>query len=182
LKYFLFLLSISTILFSSTINSSLLKVHATLVPKLLLMDYDFSKKTSDNLISIVIAYDKVDYSSAKLLKIGIEQKYHNGLKSCQVAVKLIPYSKLSNSKNKVNLYYLFPTNKQNISKLVKKAKLSNTLTFSYITNDLQDGVMISVIVNSKVKPILNLDAIKSSDITLRPVLLEISKIYKKEEI
>ena len=55
----------------------MLKIHATLAPKLLLMDYAFKEKTTNNTINIVIAYENNDYKSAQLLKRTIEQKYPN---------------------------------------------------------------------------------------------------------
>lgn len=64
--FFLFFLSYS--LFGLNINESLLSVHATLVPKIPLMDYKFLEKLHNNSISIVIFYDSYDYRNAKLLE------------------------------------------------------------------------------------------------------------------
>ncbi|MCD4667535.1 MAG: YfiR/HmsC family protein [Sulfurimonas sp.] len=181
MRYLLLLIYLSTILFASSINNSVLKIHATLVPKLLLMDYDFKEKISNNTINIVITYENTDYKDAQFLKRTIEQKYKDGLKSFNLSITLISYNNINSYKTKANLYYLFPSNKQNIINIIKKAKKSHTLTFSYEKNNLQNGVMSSVLIGSKVKLILNLEAIKSSDIALRPLLLKISEIYQQKE-
>ena len=101
-------------------------------------------------------------------------------------IKVLNYSSKILKKNidnlTSNLYYLFPANKDEIQKVLKVAKKTKALTFSYNEDDLKYGVMSSVFIASKVKPILNLDAIKSNNITFRPVLLKISKIYKKKGV
>jgi len=180
LKYILFLILFSTIALSSGINSSLLKIHATLLPKVLLMDYDFERKSSKDNICIVIAYNKKDYKNAKLLRTNIEEKYPNGLNNYSILIELVPYTKIKKQTTEANIYYLFPGSEKNIFNTISKATKSDALTFSYLKDDLQDGVMCSVSIGSKVKPILNLEAIKANNITFRPVLLKISKIYKKE--
>ncbi len=181
MRYLLLLIYFSTILFSSSINSSVLKIHATLAPKLLLMDYDFKEKITNNTINIVIAYENNDYKEAQFLKRTIEQKYKDGLKSFNLSITIVSYNNINSYNTKANLYYLFPTNQQNIINIIKKAKKSNALTFSYEKSNLQNGVMSSVLIGSKVKPILNLKAIKSSNITFRPLLLKISEIYQWKE-
>ncbi len=182
MKYFLILLYFSTTLLASNINSSLLKIHSTLAPKLLLMDYDLKKKIDNDTIIITIFYNQNDYKSAKVLEHDIETKYKDGLSIYSISIDLILYSEKNIDSLTSNLYYFFPANKNDIQKVLKVAKKSKALTFSYNEDDLKYGVMSSVLIAAKVKPILNLDAIKSNDITFRPVLLKISKIYKKQGI
>jgi len=176
MKYIIFLLFYTTSLFSLTINDSLLKVHATLVPKIYLMDYKFKQKIEHNSIVIILLYDKLDYKNAQSLKSKIDFKYQNGIKSYSVETKLVPYNKISNTN--ANIYYLFPTSEKNIKKTINIAKVNESLTFSYLKNDLKYGIMLSLNIGNKITPIINLDAIKTSSITLRPVLLDISYIYK----
>ena len=180
MKYILLFISISTILLSSTINESLLKIHATIVPKILLMDYDFKKKIINKIIKIAIVYENNDYKEALLLKRMIEQKYQDGLKSYDISLTLLPYTKTKDSKIKANLYYIFPSNVKNIQIAINKAKNSKALTFSYQKENLQNGVMSSVDIGSRVKPILNLEAVKMNNITFRPLLLKISLIYSQK--
>ena len=175
MKIFILFFAFSISLFATTISESLLQIHATLMPKVYLMDYSYKEKIDNNSIVIAIAYNKVDYSSAQSLKEKIEAKYRDGIKSYSIDVKLVPYSQVD--KNSANIYYLFPTNSKNIKKVIKKANEDNALTFSYLKDDLQHGIMISVSIGNRVKPILNLNAIKLHNISFRPVLLNISKIY-----
>lgn len=173
---FIFIIS-AIILFSYTLNDSLIKVHANIAPKLLLMDYEFENKVAQDTVCVLIVYEKDDYIGAKELQKHIEHIYENRLKSYKLFIETATYSELSDYNETVNLFYLFPASKENITLAVNKAKTSQALTFSYMSGDLKNGVMSSVLVGLKVKPILNLRAIEDNKITLRPVLLKISKIY-----
>ena len=178
MRFFIIFSFISTILFASNINDSLLKVHATLVPKIPLMDYKFQKKCSKHNIKIVLLYDKINYKDALSLKSKIDIKYNNGIKAYNVAVSLVEYKNLN--EDTVNIYYLLPTTKtQHIKEVVKIAKKNNSLTFSYLKDYLKYDIMFSINIGSKIKPVINLDAIRRCGVTFRPILLKISKIYQK---
>lgn len=171
---FLFTLS----LFGGTLNESLLKIHATLVPKIYLMDYNFKDKLINNAIVIAIVYKKSDYQSAKELEILIKNRYKKGIKSYKVIPMLVSY--VNESSTKANIYYLFPNTKREIQKVIKTASKNNALTFSYDREDLKYGIMISLSITKQIRPILNLKAVKLNNISLRPVLIDISSIFKND--
>ena len=177
---FLFVVQLfATSILALSINDSLLKIQATLLPKICLMDYKFKDKAKNNHIVIDILYDDSEYKNAHSLKDKIESKYKDGIKSYTIKVRLINYKDSLDSKT--NIFYLFPTNIQSIKKVTKKAFQIKALTFSYLEEDLEHGVMISLNIGNKTRPVLNLRAIKSNDITLRPILLKISKIYNDKD-
>ena len=175
MKHIIFLSFLVSSLFSLTINDSILKIHATLVPKISLMDYNYKEKCIDNKITIDIVYEKINYLSALSLKEMIDKKYNNGINSYTIETKLITYNQLN--EKAANIYYLFPSNKGNIKKAIEIANKYEGLTFSYLKDTLKYGVMMSLNIGTQVKPILNLNAIKESNITFRPVLLDISTVY-----
>jgi hypothetical protein len=179
MKYFLILLYFTSSLFSLTINDSLLEIHATLLPKVPLMDYQFNQKCRENTIIIDLIYDEVDYLSALSLKKKIASKYKDGISSYKITTKLTLYTNIN--REMANIYYLFPTTSKNIKKAVNVASKNKALTFSYLKNDLKYGVMISLNSGTQVKPIVNLNAIKLNDITLRPIFLDISTVYLNNE-
>ncbi len=180
MKLLISLLIFCNMLFAHSINESLLNIHATIVPKLPLMDYKFQKKLKDNAILIVIYYDSIDYKSAKKLQYIINEKYKNGIKEYPIKTKLSLYNKKQGLK--ANIYYLFPSTNKNIKHTIQNAKINSAITFSYLQDDLANGCMISLDIGAKVKPIINLNAIKQNNISLRPVLLKISNIYVDTEI
>jgi len=178
MRTLLLVLMLASSLFALSINDSLLKVHATLVPKIYLMDYKFKDKLKNSTITVAIMYERNDYKYAKKLKVLIEDRYKNGIKNYSVHAELVNYKNIKNSE--ANIYYLLPSKSKEIKAVVKKAASNGALTFSYLNDDLKHGVMISLNVSKKIKPLLNLEAIKRHKITLRPVLINISTIYKRE--
>jgi len=168
----LFLVSSS---FAININDSLLKIHATLVPKVYLMDYNFEKKLHDGTIVIAILYEGSEYRAAKSLKEKIKSRYPKGINSYKIVSKLVPYTEVS--KSSANIFYMFPSSEKMIHKSVQKAEKEHSLTFAYDQKDLNYGVMISLNVAKKIKPILNLEAIKRNSIEMRPILIKISQIF-----
>ncbi len=177
MKWIINFLLLTSVVFASNINDSVLKVHATLLPKIYLMEYNFQNKLIDDTIKISLVYKAKDYKSAQSLKSKILSRYKKGIKSYKIAVTLLQYHDLKNQKS--NIFYLFPASDKEIEYAVAMAKRSNALTFSYLSNDLNNGVMISLTIGKTVKPILNLNAIKANDINLRPVLINISTIFVK---
>ncbi len=175
MKTVLLLLLLISSSFALTINDSLLKIHATLIPKVYLMDYNFKKKLQNKTITIAILYEHSEYKSAKSLKDKIAFRYPEGINSYKIVSKLVPYREVS--KSDANIFYMFPTSKKIIQNSVKHAENNNALTFSYNKKDLNYGVMISLNVAKKIRPILNLEAIKLNDIEMRPVLIQISQIF-----
>jgi len=179
MRFLILIFLITTSLFAININNSLLRIHATLVPKLYLMDYEYKSKVKNDTIVIDILYDKANYKSALALKNKFYTKYKNGLESYKLKVELVLYSNIDRSD--ANIYYLFPSKSTNIKKAVKQASNNNALTFSYLKDDLKYGVMVSLAIGIKVKPVLNLDAIKRYHISFRPILLNISTIYTTKQ-
>ncbi len=175
MKTLILLLTLTSSIFALTINDSLLKVHATLVPKIYLMDYKFKDKLQNNTITIAIMYEANEYRDAKELQKKIQNKYKNGIKSYKIEATLVNYRNIQTAR--ANIYYLLPSKSKEIKSVVKKAASENALTFSYLKDDLKYGVMISLNVSKKIKPLLNLKAIKENKIALRPVLIDISTIY-----
>ncbi len=178
MKSFLLLLLFMSTLFGVSINESLLKIHATLLPKIFMMDYKFNEKIKNNTLIIAIMYQKSEYATAESLKQNIDTRYKDGVQSYKIACQLVPYSDVS--KTDANIYYLFPSDEKNIKHSIQQAKNNSALTFSYLSDDLKYGVMISVNISKKIKPILNLEAIKMQKIAFRPVLLDISSIFIHE--
>ena len=139
------------------------------------MDYKFQDKIKDNSISIAIVYKKNEYHEAKTLKRMIENRYKNGIKAYKIDPILVRYKNLKPIN--ANIYYLFPADSKDIAKVIAKANIDKAITFSYLADDLKHGVMMSLNISKKIKPLLNLEAVSKHNITLRPMLINISTIF-----
>ena len=142
------------------------------------MDYQYKEKIKDNTIAIAIMHTASEYKEARKLKNMIEDKYKNGIAKYKIKPILVNYKDIH--KAKVNLYYLLPTNKENVLNIVKQASTQQAITFSYRKDALKYGVMISLDIAKKIKPLLNLKAIKKNNITFRPMLIKISTIFSAD--
>jgi hypothetical protein len=180
MKSLLIFILFTVALIASEINPSLLQIHATLFPKTILMDYNFKKKLYNQNIVLALIYDEHNRASAKLLKKKIETKYHDSIHNYPLKIVLSSYDETLSSNLKATSYYLFPSEEKNIISLINLAAQNHSITFAYHNKDLQYGAMISTEIAMRVKPIINIDALKRETISLRPILLKISKIYYQE--
>ncbi len=163
--------------FAQGMKEELLQIHATLIPKLLMMDYDIDKKIHNDTIKITVVYESsAQKEQAQHLQKYIHAKYPQGINNKKIDLNFIPYSQLKNDKDST-LYYLLHTSHKEISKAVTLANHRAIITFCYDQEDLQYGVMLSIKVTNKVKPLINVEALKEASITLRPLLLKVAELY-----
>lgn len=181
MKFFIVLFILSNLLYSKTINDSLLEIHATIMPKVLLLEHNVENKIIDNKINITIAYENNNYKDMKFLQKAIELKYPEGLSGYKIEVNSMNYKEFTKCDNATNILYIFPSSKDNIDKLITLFRQCSVITFASQQEYLKNNAMISIDVGKKVKPIVNLNAVKASGISFKPVLLSISKVYKNDD-
>jgi len=180
MKLLITILLFSSFLFSKTLDNSLLDIHATIMPKVLLLEHNIEKRIKNKKIHITIAYEDNNYKDMKFLKNAIESKYPNGISGYQIIIDFINYSQFKKCKMQTNVLYLLPSTENNIDKLIKDYRSCHAVTFAADKAYLKNNAMISIDVGKKVKPIVNLSAVKKSGISFKPVLLSISKVYNKQ--
>jgi len=163
-------------LYAYNINNSILKIHASIMPKIFLLAHGYENNIQNNTITITIAHNQTNQINARYLKNEILSKYKK-LSSYDIEVKIIKYKDIISCNKSTNILYLLPSNNKDLKRAVKVARGYHALTFSYAIDDLQNNAMISMNIGKSVKPILNLEAIKESNLSFKPVLLSISKIY-----
>lgn len=181
MRYIILLLIIYNLLHSKTINNSLLEIHATIMPKVLLLQHNIQQNVTNNQINIIIAYEDNNYKDMKFLKRAVEIKYPDGLSGYNIVIKSINYKELKECDRSTNILYIFPSSKNNIDNIIDLYKKCHTITFASQKEYLDHNAMISIDVGKKVKPIVNLNAVKASGISFKPVLLSISKVYKNND-
>ena len=171
-----FLLLISAFPAQADEQDALLKIHATLLPKTVLMDYQFEQKLIDNAIVVGVFCEKRGRFSAERLAKYILLKYKNGIKDYPVKVKIFYYDNLPVSAMAATIYYFMPASANCISTTLELLQ-DERLIFSSDPADLRLGTIISIMVKQRVKPIINIDALRKRNISLRPVIMKISKMY-----
>ena len=181
MRYFLSIIFIVTNLYTSTLNNTLLEIHATLIPKILLLQNNIKQNINDQTINITIVYDQNNYKDMKFLKQAIKTKFPDGVSGYKIDIKTTEYESFKKCYNNTHLVYMLPSSRENIEMIVKAHKAYKVVTFAYDKKYLSSDVMFSVHLDREVKPIINLKAVKSSGISFRPILLSISKVYENDK-
>jgi hypothetical protein len=161
-------------------DNAVLKVQATILPKIVFMDYGFKEKIYDNKILIEIICDTHNNSDAIKFKQMIIDKYKDGINGYKIEIDIVNNIDTNKVLNKKTIYYLFPTTKSKIKQIINSLQYSNAIIFSFDKEDLFHGSNISIDIGKKIKPILNMSALKKKNISLKEALINISEIYYNE--
>lgn len=175
-----FFFSVSSLLAQNPKNSDFLKVEASFIPKVVLMEYGYESHLKDNTIELVILYDNIHHTNAKELEQFIDQKFNNKLTNHILKVKLLTYKQYNESDTFASMLYMFPTDEICAKKVIEKAKQSHMITFTSSSSLMKLGAIFSLDIGKRVQPIINIEALKESNIELRPIILKISQIYKSD--
>ena len=174
----IFLVLTAAVTRAAGLKDDLLRIHANIVPKTVLMDYNFEEKLVNGHITVSVLCMKKDMYYARNLKKYIYSKYISGLEALEVMVNIETYRKFAEKpRSPCTIYYLLPASDSVIRSALKHLENSHTIIFSYDPAVLRNGAHISLLIGYRVKPVLNLPALKSSGITLRPAIIRISELY-----
>jgi len=174
---FLFILLLPTPLVRAAgLSDDLLRIHANLLPKTVLMDYNFEQKLDGRTILIDIICRKSNWYYAQKLKQYILEKYVNGIGDLPVEVQIRDYADTALLQKPASLYYFLSAAPEQIRQTLKYVP-DNRLVFVYDPQSLQYGAHIGLHIGRHIKPVINVDALKADNITLRPALVKISDLY-----
>ena len=163
---------------AAVIRDDLLRIHAAIVPRIAMMDYDFEKKLVNKNIAITVLFSGHERLYAWRFQQYLKKKYPNGINGHLITTKLIPYSEFLKKKTPppTTIFYIMPGPSKERRMAIKKIN-EDRLIFSYDPKGLELGAHISLHVRYRVNPVVNLESIKKSNITLRPAILKISDIF-----
>lgn len=159
-------------------NENILKIEANIIPRIALMDYKFMDKLQEGRITIYILHNDSDTITAQRMREIIRSKYPSGLKGYALDIRLQNYETFLLSPPKATVYYLMNALPRTIQAVVQTATRQRTLTFSHDTENLRYGANVSLMIDKKIIPYINVGSLKESGISLRPALLSISEIYQ----
>ncbi len=163
------------------LRDDLLRIHANLLPKTVLMDYKFEQKLQEKTISIGLLCRTNNFFYARQLQKYLTEKYKNGISGMGVTVQIFEYDDAEAFLFPATLYYLLPTSAEQIRETLQKIP-ANRLTFVYDPRDLQYGAHIGLHIGRQIRPIINIDALKTDGITLRPAIIKISELYRQDAL
>lgn len=177
-RLFALILLIALPLFPQSYNEHILKIEANIIPRIILMDYQFEEKLTNGGITIAVIYNPIDLPSAKTIKKFIHEKYPKGIKGYPINVTLLTYDTIVQKAVKSTLYYLMDSDVETVTKAIEQGRKNRILVFSHDSQNLKYGAHVSLRIDKKIVPYLNPASLKASNITLRPALLSISELYQ----
>jgi len=178
MRYLLILIMLFSIAGGYSYNDQLMQIYAKIAPRLVLMSkmpYVLPKESID----ITILYEKGDERAAENLREKMLEIYPKGLGNRKLEIGLVPYG-ISEKLKKVSLLFLLEGDTDSVKAALDFAGKEKLLTISYNRKLLSQGAILSLYIGKTVKPFLNLEAAKRSDIVFDSVLFKISKIYSSK--
>lgn len=170
----LLLLAFTLPLNAASYNRTMMEMQANILPKLLLMDYNFEQKLVDGKIRILILFQPEDKNEAEEFRDALLEKYPEGVRSYPLEVSLSTFSSFS-GEQKASAYYLMEGEARAYKKVVEKASKEELITFCYNPSHVDRGVNTSLSVQRAAKPLINLSSLEKSNIKFRPALMRIAE-------
>ncbi len=148
-----------------------------LFPAVLAADADIAGKASpDGRLPLLLLY-RTDRAAADGLAERLTRlKGFQGLKFAPIVA---PYSALDKYAD-APLAGIFVTERadDNLAAVIALGRRRHVVTFSPFESDVEQGVLCGLYVSDRILPYLNMEALRLSDITLKPFFVEVAKRYE----
>lgn len=174
MRYFILLISLFLSVFAENYNNGMLDMHAKVFPKILLSDTKIDDKLVNGTIKIMILYSEEDITIANKLKVQMIHLYPL-LKEHPLHVVLQEYQQFDPADN-ATAYYELLGDKKSIQNVNRWGQKNSRITFSYQSDYLDYGTIMSLYISDKVSPYINTEALKQSNIILDNIIYKIAKI------
>lgn len=174
MRYLILFLSLFLSAFANPYTTGMIDIHAKVFPKILLSDTKIDDKLVNGAVKIIILYSEDDIKVAYQLKTQMLHFYPL-LKEYPFHVLLKEY-KYFDPTEAATAYYELLGDKRSIISVNKSAQKNARITFSYDSDYLDYGTLMSLYVSNKVSPYINTEALKQSNIVLDNIIYKIAEI------
>lgn len=157
----------------------LLKIQANIYPRVMTLDRELEEKNPDGPVTLLVLHALEDLPAAEEIARGVEEKYLGLLDGLPFQVAVLAYRALE-PETPASAFYLLSADEADMEKALEIARTRRLLTFSYEEKELERGVCVSSHVGSKIRPYVNVAAIRESGVRIDPTLYRVSKIYRNE--
>lgn len=169
-RVFSFLILVSLQVFASQYNSTVIGLEAKLFPKIILMNQNIDKNSSQ--LNIYIISQKIDFEVAKEFQESIESYYPEKLMGKKIIVSIREFEDF---KKKPDALIVLYHSKSTLKKIALWANTHKVLTLAYEPSYMDENILASLYIGKSTKPCLNKEIIKKYNFTFNPYLLELSK-------
>ena len=151
----LLLISLLTVsvLYGYSYNDLLIKAQSSIFPKIMLLDKKLEEKLVEGTVVYSIVYEEEDRQTAQKIRNLITENYGKYLGGYPLRVELVPSGKLDQHIRTTALYLLnTPTGISHAGEVIKEKGI---MTFAYDIDNLQYGILLSLMVEKSTVLYLN---------------------------
>jgi len=179
MKKILFLyLVLVNIAFGYSYDDLLLKAQASIFPKIVTLDKKIDEKLIDGKIVYTIIYDETDYITASSIKKFINDNFQGHLDTYEYEINLVNFSNFSEQTETSAIYVL--NLRDHIEKIAAIAIKKGIVSFSYDINNLNKGLMFSLVIEKSTVIYLKKENLYTSKIDFVDALLQMVKFVEKD--
>lgn len=179
LLLFILLCVVYTHAFADAKQERRLSISVSIFPRIVAVDEGLESKLDENnnIHLAVIYYD--DSSKAIDIASKMTQKISN-IAGKNIVVESIKYSELlkNNAPRITGAFLVEPVNADIRNQLVRYFTRQGILLFSPFEGDVENGVMASIFIGSKIRPYFNISSIEKAGIKLKSAIIGVSKLYE----
>lgn len=174
---FLLLLMNPSSMMADYYDTDLLTIFSKILPRIVSMSS--LQPSEEEPIRVCIVHEDVDRPAAERFETMLRQNTSNGGDAHGLQSIRTDFSHVS-ACGKSQLLFLFDANPESVSRALSEAKKIQAMVAVYNNILLSRGADIGLFVGRSVMPYLNLHSLQDKNITLDPILLRVSKIYRRE--
>lgn len=178
-KTLFLLLTFVNLVFAYNYDDVLIKAQAAIFPKVILLDKKIEDKLVDGKIIYTIVYDKTDYMTAEYIKIFIDKKFKDHLGVYSYEINLVDIEEFSMQTPSSAVYMLNLT--KDVEKVANIANAKGVISFSYDINNLQKGLMFSLVIEKSTVLYLTKEKLHSKKVDFVDALLQMVKFVEKSD-
>lgn len=149
-----------------------------LFPAVLAADLDIQNKISaDNHLHVLLVY-RQDRASAEELSERLES-LKEGIRGIAIKTIVISADTLEDAPDQpIAAIFLTERMAEKLGYVIRFGREQNAITFSPFQNDVEQGIMTGLHVSDRILPYVNITALHSAGIQLKPFFLEVAKHHE----
>jgi hypothetical protein len=169
-RVFSFLILVSLQAFASQYDSTVIDLEAKLFPKIILMNQNIDKNSTQ--LNIYIISQKIDFDIAKDFQETIESYYPKKLMGKKIIVTIKEFEDFKKRPDAIIVLYHC---KSTLKKIALWANTHKIISLAYDPSYMDENILASLYIGKSTKPCLNKKIIKKYNFIFNPYLLQLSK-------
>jgi len=148
---------------------------------LLAADVDISLKTTANGdLRLCLLYVDDTWNAEKAAA-TLGNRDDSRIRGNDITIEILPYDACVNANKKrcAGVFLTQTLNEEKLKKLARYANEQNMVVFSPFEGDVERGVQSGIAVEERVRPYLNIKALQTAEIRLKPFFLRVVKQYEE---